>query len=250
MAALVAVAGGVGRSQLGGASRDERPRQEVGGDHRERDGRGHRPVEELAQARHQGQRGEHQQRAEARHQLGHRHLARAQVGRLLRASAQAQVPVGVLQADDRAVDQRADRQRQAGQRHDVDRVARGVQADEGRQDRDRDRQHGDRRHPPLAQEQQDHQRAEHRAEHPLLDQALDRLADVDRLVHDDLQVDPGAGQPRLHRLERPLERVDHLERAGAELAEDGDVDLALAVDAHDVGLDVSWRPSASPRRAR
>ena len=81
--------------------------------------------------------------------------------------AQAQVPVRVLQADDRAIDHRPDRQRQPGQRHDVDRVARGVQADQRRQDRDRDRQHGDRRHPPLAQEEQDHQRAQHRPQHAL-----------------------------------------------------------------------------------
>ena len=32
-------------------------------------------------------------------------------------------------------------------------------------------------------------------EHPLLHQAGDRLADEDRLVHDQLQLDPAAGQP-------------------------------------------------------
>ena len=147
------------------------------------------------------------------------------------------MPVRVLQADDGAVDHRADRQRQPGQRHHVDRVPRGVETDQRRQDRDRDRQDGDDRHPPLAQEQQDHQRAEDRPQHALFHQALDRVADVDRLVHHDLQVDPGAGQAGLDVVDRPLERVDDLERAGAELAEDGDVDLALAVDPHDVGLD-------------
>ena len=43
---------------------------------------------------------------------------------LVRDRAQAQVAVRVLQADDGAIDQRPDGQRQAGQRHHVDRVAR------------------------------------------------------------------------------------------------------------------------------
>ena len=55
----------------------------------------------------------------------------------------------------------------------------------------RNRQHGDQRHPPFAQEEQDHQRAEDGPQDAFLDQALDRVADVDRLVHDDLQVDVG-----------------------------------------------------------
>ena len=81
-------------------------------------------IQELAQPGHQGQRRQHQEGAERRDQLGQRHLAGAQEGRLLGRRAQAEVPVRVLQADDRAIDQRADRQREPGQRHHVDRVAR------------------------------------------------------------------------------------------------------------------------------
>ena len=121
--------------------------------------------------------------------------------------AQAQVPVGVLQADDRAIDHRPDRQRKPGQRHDVDRIARGVKPDQRRQDRDRDRQHGDDRHPPLAQEQQDHQRAEDRPQHAFFHQALDRMADIDRLVQDHFQVDARAGQSRLDLVDRSLKSV-------------------------------------------
>ena len=55
-------------------------------------------------------------------------LAR-EVRRFVRGRPQAEVPVGVLQADDRAIDHRADRQGQAGQRHHVDRVARVIQED-------------------------------------------------------------------------------------------------------------------------
>ena len=47
----------------------------------------------------------------------------------------------------------------------------------------------------------------------------------------------GAAQAALDVRQRLLEGVDHGQRAGARLAEDGDVDLPPAVDAHDVGLD-------------
>ncbi len=217
---------------------DERPRQDVSGDHREGDRHRHRPEEERPQAGHQGQGRQDQERAERRDQLGQGDLAGPEVGRLFGRGSQAQMPVRVLQADDRAVGQRPDRQRQAAERHHVDRLASHQKAGDGRQDRDRDRRHGDGRHPPLAQEDQDDERAEDRAEHALFHQALDRPPDVDRLVHHDLQVDPAASHPGLHRLQGALERVDDLEGAGPELAEDGDVDLATAVDPHDVGLDV------------
>jgi hypothetical protein len=63
------------------------------------------------------------------------------------------------------------------------------------------------------------------------------MADVDGLVHHNLQVDAGAGQAGLDLVDRPLEGVDNLEGAGTELAKDGNVDLALAVNPHHVGLD-------------
>ena len=50
-------------------------REQKGGDHGEADGQGHRQKQELPQARHQGQGGQHQQRAQAGHQLRQGHFA-------------------------------------------------------------------------------------------------------------------------------------------------------------------------------
>ena len=75
--------------------------------------------------------------------------------------------VDVLDLDGRLVHQDADRQRQAAQRHQVDRLARQPQADDGRQQRERDVEHDDDHAAPVAQEQQHHQPGQHRAEQPL-----------------------------------------------------------------------------------
>ena len=233
---LIRVAG-VGLQPACGPRWHERPRQEVSGDHCEGNAGGHRAIEELAQPRHQCQWGEHQERAQTCDQFRHGHLAGASERGLLGRGTQAQVSVRVLQADDGAVHHRPDRQRQPGQRHHVEGVSRGVETDERRQDRDRDGQDGDDRHPPLAQEQQDDQRAQDRSQHALFHQALDRVADVDGLVHHDLQIDARAGQAGLDLVDRTLEGVDNLEGAGTELTKDGNVHLALAVDPHHVGLD-------------
>ena len=172
-----AVASALGPCDLSSSAlnaRHERPRQQIGADHRKGHGQGHRPEQELAHARHQRQRSQHQERAERRNQLGHGHFAGPQKAASFGSSAEAQMAVGVFQADDRAIDQRPDRQRQAGQRHHVDRHADCVQADDRSQHRDGNRGDRDQRHPPFAQEEQDHQRAENRPQHPLLDQGRDR----------------------------------------------------------------------------
>ena len=72
------------------------------------------------------------------------------------------------------------------------------------------------------------QRAEDRAQHASWDEARDRLADEDGLVHDELQVDP------CRRVSRPVNssrlalrtHVDDGQGARPELAEDGDIHLA------------------------
>ena len=66
----------------------------------------------------------------------------------------------VLDRDRRIVDQNADRQRQAAERHGVDRVAEEVEHDQRGQDRQRDRDHHDQRRSPRSEKQQDHQRGQ------------------------------------------------------------------------------------------
>ena len=58
------------------------------------------------------------------------------------------------------------------------------------------------------------------------------------MVEHKLQTDSTPRQLAFHLLERITQVADHAERAGAELAEDGNVDLAFTVNPHDVGLDV------------
>jgi len=64
--------------------------------------------------------------------------------------------VGILHLDDRSVDEHADRDGDAGQRHDVDRDTHVVHRDEREQHRDRNCRDGHERGGDVPQEQQDH----------------------------------------------------------------------------------------------
>ena len=68
-----------------------------------------------------------------------------------------QVALHVLDRDGGVIDQDADRQRQAAQRHDVDRLAQQAQHDDRGQDRQRNGDRDDDRAAPAAEEDQDHQ---------------------------------------------------------------------------------------------
>jgi hypothetical protein len=87
-----------------------------------------------------------------------------------------------------------------------------------------------------AEEEQDHQAGQQQADPALVEQVLDRLADEDGLVEDDVRHellrDVGEARDRL------LDAVDDRDRVGvASLFEDGQVDRALPVHADDVRLD-------------
>ena len=62
-----------------------------------------------------------------------------------------------------------------------------------------------------------------------------RGAHEHRLVEIELQFEPG-GRGRLDLRQRVARRIDHRERRGVGVLEDREVDRALAVDVHDVGL--------------
>ena len=65
--------------------------------------------------------------------------------------------MGVFDFDRGVVDQNADRQRQAAERHHVDRLAQEAEDAERSEDRKRDRNPDDQRAAPASEEQQDHQ---------------------------------------------------------------------------------------------
>src|SRR5437660_8434929 len=63
------------------------------------------------------------------------------------------------------------------------------------------------------------------------------MAHIDRLIHDNLELDVALQKFRLHVGNTFAEIVDDAQGASADLPVHGNVDLSLAVDAHDVGLD-------------
>jgi hypothetical protein len=77
-----------------------------------------------------------------------------------------QVGVNVLDRHRRFVHQNADRQRQAAQRHQVDRLPGDPQRQHRRHQRQRNVQHHDQRAAPVAQEQQNHQPDQHAPSSP------------------------------------------------------------------------------------
>ena len=98
--------------------------------------------------------------------------------------------VDVLDLDGRLVHQDADRQRQAAQRHQVDRLPGQPQGDHGAPSRaKRDVQHDDDHAPPVAQEQQHHQPGQDGPEQPLDADAPHGPRDVRRLVELEADLD-------------------------------------------------------------
>ena len=145
------------------------------------------------------------------------------------------VAVDVLDRDGGVVDQQADRQRQPAQRHQVDRVAGQEQPDDAGEDRQRDRGGDDDRVAPASQEHQDQHGDQDRGDDRLADHVLHRGAHEHRLVEIELQFQPG-GRRRLDLRQRVARRIDHGERRGIGVLQDRQIDRALAVDVHDVGL--------------
>ena len=143
----------------------------------------------------------------------------------------------VLDDDGRLIDQDADRQSQSAKRHQVDRLPGHPQRYHRCQDRQRDIHHHDQSAAPIAQEEQDHQSREHRAEQALLDQAQDGAHDEGRLVK--LIADLHAR--RQHGLELwdiLLDEIDDTERRGVGAFGDRNVDGAAAIDERVANFDI------------
>jgi len=115
----------------------------------------------------------------------------SRLGRLL---AGLHVSIGVLEYDDRVVDQQADRQGERHQCHRVEREAEEVEEREAADDRARDREGGDQGGAHVAQEEKYDQRSQQRAERERDRDVLDRAANEDRgVARDQHLVAPGAG---------------------------------------------------------
>ena len=117
---------------------------------------------------------------------------------MLDVLALLEVAVDVLDGHGGVVDQDADREREAAERHDVDASRRAPRAgDRASEDRERDRNGDDQRRAPAAEKQQDHQAGQRGGDEAFADDAGDRGVDEDRLIADAFELqDRAAASPR------------------------------------------------------
>jgi hypothetical protein len=103
--------------------RHERARQQVRRDHRERDRQGERREQRATDADHEQRRDEHRDDAEHREEARHHHFAHRLDDRTVRGLLAGEVRVNVLDRDRRFIDEDADPEREAAERHHVDRLS-------------------------------------------------------------------------------------------------------------------------------
>ncbi len=223
------------RQQVVCHRRHERPRQQVREQHRVHDRERERQEEVLGDAAEEHDRREDDADGERADERRHRDLLRAREDRLDERPAGGVVSVDVLDLDGRVVDEHPDGEREATQRHDVDRLSREREADDGAEDRERDRRDDDERAPRRAEEEQDHQRHERGCDRCLADDAPQRAPHEDRLVEPEADLEPGRRRLPDER-DRRLHLVDDPERRRGGVLQDREVRRAPPVDAHDVRL--------------
>ena len=100
-----------------------------------------------------------------------------------------QVARYILHLDRRVIDENAHREREPAQRHRVDGLLRGVEADDRKENREWNRDGDDHGVSPSAEKQQDHQRGERRRDQCLADHAIERSTNIHALVEARLEVE-------------------------------------------------------------
>ena len=165
-----------------------------------------------------------------------RDLRRAVENRDQQRLAHRVIAMDVLDFDGRVVDQHPDREREAAQRHDVDRLAGQLEPDDRGQDRQRNRGDDDQHAARRAEEQQHHQRDQRRGDDRFVHHVPQRAAHEGATGRSRATSSaPWARSPGSAGMLR-LDRVDHRQRRGVGVLDDHQVGAALAVDAHHVGL--------------
>ncbi|CAE6698544.1 hypothetical protein NSPZN2_10593 [Nitrospira defluvii] len=147
-----------------------------------------------------------------------------------------QMALNVFELDDRVVYQPPDTQREPAHREHVEGLIGEIQHDERHENRERDGDGDDQRAGEISQEQENDRRREQRSVQRLLNEVLDRLPDVNRLIEGDPQLH--AGRDADHFRNRFAQRIDHFHRVGDRLLVDAEIHRPFAVRADDVGLNV------------
>ena len=173
-----------------------------------------------------GGRGRREQRAP--------HLLRPHERRLLRVHAPLAQPDDVLEHDDGGVEGHPHRERETGERNDVDGPPGSVEAEERRKERHRYRHRNQQRRAEPPQEPPQHHDGEHDAQSEVVADHLDRAMNVDGLVVDlpERQVRAREGAPdEFHRC--LLEARHHFQDVHADLAMGVHRDRAHPVGEHE-----------------
>jgi len=92
--------------------------------------------------------------------------------------------MNVFDGNSCVVDQYADRECEAAQRHGVHRFAHGAEDDDGAENRERNRDRDDERASPASEEQKDHQCVRHASDDALAKHSLDRSTDKEGLIEE------------------------------------------------------------------
>src|SRR5262249_36633416 len=166
---------GVTLEELCAEERDDGQRDHVGGEQREDYGQRQRREEELAHAVEEGHREEdhHGGQRGGQHRQGD--LLPTLFGRHHRRFTHLQMPVDVLQYDDRVSNQAGEGEGEAAEDHGVDRTAAGPEREEGGEGRERDGEEDSHRRPHAAQKDQDHHRGQKQSYRAFVQQRLNRL---------------------------------------------------------------------------
>ena len=141
----------------------------------------------------------------------------------------AEMPVDILDSDDRLVDEDADREREPAERHEVDGLTGSPKCDECGEKGERDGGHVDEGASKAPESEENNPAGEKRAQQAFETQRVQRVGNVERLVELEGDVDVFRnGRPE--RGKRTANAPYDVERRGVGALGDGDVDGATAVD--------------------
>ena len=152
---------------------DQSTRQHVGPDQRERDRLRHGAEEIAADATEVEHRHEHDQDAKKRNGRWDHDLSRAVHDRAFDVLALLEMVIDVFDCHRRVVDENADREREAAERHHVDGFAHRRQRGDGRQNRQRNGDRDDEGRAPAAEKDENHQTGQRGRHNALEDDRID-----------------------------------------------------------------------------
>jgi len=166
--------------------RHQRGRQKKRRDHGEADRHGKRHKQRARHAGHQKRWHKHRQDGEHRQQLWRQRGFGGVEHGAGDGGLNLQLAMDRLDRDGGLVDQDADRQGEAAERHHIDGLAGRPQPNHCAQQRERDGDHDNGGAAPVLEKQQHHQAGQARANQPLVDQRLQRVGHKTGLVEGQL----------------------------------------------------------------